>query len=266
MWEALKKYWPLVGFVLLTCLTSLGFYAWNFHGLRLSDNPGDWASFANYASGTVGVAILGATLLAFVVTLSQQAKMIKQQESHITISDKYQKRMAAYSRAEKIFPILLEERRKELEENCFSFLKDRGALNDFFLDLPMNVSFRGLLSEKEHVYRVLDGSDKGVLVLLCENLHSSNYRLVCFIRDCVVDAEELRGYFNSLLGDDKFIVTATLAFAKHRIGHDELQRICDTLDVPVDMMCELPGTLSHAWNKVGERLAKEGPGVKLAAW
>jgi hypothetical protein len=56
-----------------------GIYLYQFSGNGLSPNSEDWANFATYISGTVGVAAVVATLIAFVITLKQQQDLVKNQ-------------------------------------------------------------------------------------------------------------------------------------------------------------------------------------------
>ncbi|MBT2784804.1 MULTISPECIES: hypothetical protein [unclassified Halomonas] len=50
-----------------------------------SPKPEDWANFATYLSGTVGVAAVVATLFAFVKTLGQQKDLLDSQEKQILL-------------------------------------------------------------------------------------------------------------------------------------------------------------------------------------
>lgn len=97
MFEWIKKhsYWVLAIAVLIVAVVAVGAYAWNFRELSISTDSGKWADFATYLSGTVGVAAVVATLMAFVVTLRQQQKlvdsqdeMLKKQQTQIELAHK----------------------------------------------------------------------------------------------------------------------------------------------------------------------------------
>lgn len=73
----------IFGEVLLISAAFIIFYAVNFHGYRLSLKTEDWAHFATYLSGTVGVTAVVATLIVLVRTLGQQNLLIKNQEEQL---------------------------------------------------------------------------------------------------------------------------------------------------------------------------------------
>ncbi|WP_447928383.1 hypothetical protein [Vreelandella sp. EE27] len=112
-------------------LISSGFilaYAVNFHGHSLSSKTSDWADFATYLSGTVGVTAIVATLIVLIRTLGQQEKliksqdkMLKKQEKQIKVSKEQLKQEKkrrdielAHNSAVKIFPTLIERFKSEL--------------------------------------------------------------------------------------------------------------------------------------------------------
>lgn len=64
------------GEVILLALIAIGIYAINFHDYGLSKKTADWADFATYLSGTVGVAAVTATLVVLVRTLTEQRELI----------------------------------------------------------------------------------------------------------------------------------------------------------------------------------------------
>ncbi|MCW4148536.1 hypothetical protein OM427_03185 [Halomonas sp. 18H] len=109
------NYWPLAFPVLVTAIVAIGAYVINFWGLQPSDKPNDWAAFATYVSGTVGVAAVVATLFAFVITLRQQQKLINSQDKQLDIA-KQQLYLAeskeaverAYGNSLNVLPLIIE--------------------------------------------------------------------------------------------------------------------------------------------------------------
>lgn len=110
----------LVGFALIAGV-AIGAYVFRFWGWPLSENPSDWAHFATYLSGTVGVTAVVATLIVLVRTLGQQQALIDSQDKmlveqrrqiflaetqHIELEKKH-KVDIAYSNAREIFPSLV---------------------------------------------------------------------------------------------------------------------------------------------------------------
>ncbi|MCI0508615.1 hypothetical protein C8E00_103468 [Chromohalobacter marismortui] len=142
MGKALRQYWMLVASVLVAAIVAIGLYAVHFHGSSLSDNPGDWADFATYLSGTVGVAVLTATLIALVHTLYQQSVLVRQQDDLVQKQDElieqqkaqidqaaaYQVRTDAYQRASSLLPQLMRTLDDNLDKDLREILGD-----DFFV-------------------------------------------------------------------------------------------------------------------------------------
>lgn len=67
--------WVFGEVIVITSIV-IGIYALNFHSHSISKKPEDWAHFATYLSGTVGVAAVIATLIVLVRTLTQQRELI----------------------------------------------------------------------------------------------------------------------------------------------------------------------------------------------
>ncbi|WP_431026175.1 hypothetical protein [Halomonas sp. H5] len=250
----------VVNFILLAPIPVL-FYVFNFKGFGVSDDPGDWASFGAYMSGTVGVIALLATIDALIVTISQQDKLLDQQERQISSNDSHQRRMAAYSRAEKVFPLLLENRRSELGENACQWMKSVGLAGDFFTAFPVGTTFRDLLKNPENAKKVLDIDAGPSLAVLANKIHYENYQLLIFIKECLEDAEELKGYYLTLLGDDKVLITSTLAFYREWLEDVEYARLVKLFGV-LDLSI-LPGAAESYWAEVGAKVKSSNVSVSL---
>ncbi|WP_281996894.1 hypothetical protein [Halomonas sp. A020] len=85
-WIKDHGYWVLAIAVVMIAMVAIGAYVWNFKELPISSDTGNWADFATYLSGTVGVAAVVATLAAFIITLKQQQKLIDSQEEQLAIA------------------------------------------------------------------------------------------------------------------------------------------------------------------------------------
>ncbi|WP_447529818.1 hypothetical protein [Vreelandella sp. TE19] len=103
------------GEVLVIATAAIGIYALNFHNHKISSNPGDWAHFATYLSGTVGVAAVVATLIVLVRTFSEQRALIKSQDEQLLLSKQqldlaYSKNLVdrAYQTSLDILPFMTE--------------------------------------------------------------------------------------------------------------------------------------------------------------
>lgn len=113
-WIKDHGYWALAIAVVMIAMVAIGAYIWNFKALPISSDTGKWADFATYLSGTVGVAAVVATLVAFVITLRQQSKLVDSQEymlldqrkNYILAERKYEVEKA-YQIANDIFPLMV---------------------------------------------------------------------------------------------------------------------------------------------------------------
>jgi hypothetical protein len=74
--------------VLFVATITIAAYVLSFWDRPLSHKTEDWASFATYLSGTMGVAAVVATLIAFVFTLRQQNSLIDNQHELLINQEK----------------------------------------------------------------------------------------------------------------------------------------------------------------------------------
>ncbi|SDI51935.1 hypothetical protein SAMN04487867_10862 [Vreelandella titanicae] len=107
--------WCLVLGIIAVAIVSIGFYVSWLGKSEPSDDPSDWAHFATYLSGTVGVAAVVATLFAFVKTLGQQQalidsqnEMLKKQKEQLCYAENKDELSRAYEASINIFPHLAE--------------------------------------------------------------------------------------------------------------------------------------------------------------
>ncbi len=126
--EKKPRYKWLAVMVGIVAAVSGGFYLYQFGSNGLSSKSEDWANFATYISGTVGVAAVVATLMAFVITLMQQHKLVKSQDGMLQKQEEHLRQARkqlewaqqstnmdqAYKNIKDIFPLMLEEFKKSL--------------------------------------------------------------------------------------------------------------------------------------------------------
>ncbi|MGM0544146.1 MAG: hypothetical protein ACQERP_09755 [Pseudomonadota bacterium] len=121
----------LVGLVATVGAVAAVFYISEFGANGLSNKPEDWAYFATYTSGTVGVAAVVATLMAFVITLRQQQRLIDSQDEmleeqkeqlavareQLALTEKRNDVQQAYLNLKDVLPLLLQSFSKSLDQN-----------------------------------------------------------------------------------------------------------------------------------------------------
>uniref|UniRef100_A0AB74UKF8 Phage abortive infection protein n=1 Tax=Halomonas phage vB_HboP_4908 TaxID=3350578 RepID=A0AB74UKF8_9VIRU len=119
--EKKKGYRGLAVGVSVIALLATGAYLWNFWDWPPSDKTQDWANFATYISGTIGVAAVVATLMAFVITIRQQQSLVKSQDDmlqaqreQIKITEKLSSYERAYKGSFEIFPVLVDTLKETL--------------------------------------------------------------------------------------------------------------------------------------------------------
>lgn len=74
-----------LGLVLMLAVLSILYYVYMFHSYELSKSPSDWAEFATYLSGTIGLCVISATLLMLIKTVKQQEVLISRQDDFIAL-------------------------------------------------------------------------------------------------------------------------------------------------------------------------------------
>lgn len=248
-------HWLIVcGFLVVSGIAVLT-YASNFGALDLSSKPEDWAHFGTYLSGTVGVAAVIATLAALVVTLrhqqrliDQQEELIKQQENQISQQDSHQKKLEAYNKAEKFFPTLLDECRKDLDTAVTPRLELMGytVIKSEFVN-PYS-DFISLFS-KRLMPPNLVSAESAYISSVYGGFMAKWYRLAQFVGECVRDARELEDYFKSALEDEVMVLRCVLLYQKSFLG-DEPCDLLRALSYPVSYKgMDCPEAI---WETIGE--------------
>ncbi|MGO2242242.1 MAG: hypothetical protein ACTH5D_10845 [Halomonas sp.] len=187
--------WLLIAIVVVVGAAAIYLYADKFGANGFSKKTEDWANFATYISGTVGVAAVVATLMAFVKTLGQQQKLIDSQDE--LISD--QKKQLKLSEAQ-----LFEAIAKEKRDIAFANIRDVLPLIlagfkrslEFRLEPPVGSSAKVFLDELNvgdfHDYKL-----KNVIKKLCS--------LNGFVENGKIDKSDFRNYVVQLFGNTQHL-------------------------------------------------------------
>lgn len=207
-------YLLLILFVLGIGYIALEKYIETFGYNELSSNTQDWANFATYISGTVGVAAVVATLIAFVITLSQQKrliasqdKMLNEQKEQIRLTERQlqgeedrRQIELAYNRALNIFPVLMDSFKNELNKD-FVFMKNEEELyKSISSELRrMEVSACDIFFQAEVIEKSLEESSAEVVCDFIERLFVNVEDVYRFASENIIVSKDLKVYFDSYL-------------------------------------------------------------------
>lgn len=206
----------IFGEVLVISAVFIIAYAVNFHGQWFSPKTEDWAYFATYLSGTVGVTAVVATLIVLVRTLGQQQALIdsqdeilKAQNAHINLTEKQlkseddrRKVELAYNKVLKIFPAFFGTISpyvdsyfypNKSEEDMYDDLIDRFKLMDLKVD--------NFFDQPQLVYEVLAKYDMLIVYIFMERFFSRFYKIYRFMLDNASIDLDMREYFDIYLSD-----------------------------------------------------------------
>lgn len=215
-----------------------GLYLYQFGSNGLSPKSEDWANFATYISGTVGVAAVVATLIAFVITLRQQKRlidsqdeMLKEQRRQIVISEKQSNEVMrnnkidlAFKSTSNFFDFYEREFNKGLQLTVLPYQNDGDLYNKFcynfdnehrnVIDLYHNPLRLGEVFENSEIKPVLSYMKRVFKTV------DSLYRFVC---SQIELAPFLKDYFDIKLSidssyDNKFYIHCYQAYL---IGVDD---------------------------------------------
>ncbi|WP_219863159.1 hypothetical protein [Vreelandella piezotolerans] len=193
-WIKKHSYWALAGGVVVVAIVALAAYILNFWGRPPSVDPGDWADFATYVSGTVGVAAVVATLVAFVITLRQQQKLIDSQEELL----KKQDEQLSVAKNQ----VLATERRNAVEQ-AYLNVKDvlPQLLNAFSESLDYNFSPESGSRLEDYLISLYEGER----LFKMHEFYSKPCRLIYYCENYDFDANEIRNYVSILMGHSRHI-------------------------------------------------------------
>ena len=185
----------IFGEVIVISTVAIAAYAINFHGQGFSTQAEDWAYFATYLSGTVGVTAVVGTLIVLVRTLGQQKALIKSQDEMLQDQKKQlrfseqqlkeamakEKRDIAFANIRDTLPLVLTGFNRSLELN---FKPDEGG--------DVAVYFDALSESGFHDYKL-----KNVTKKLCG--------LICFVESGHLDKSEFKNYAVQVLGNARHL-------------------------------------------------------------
>jgi len=254
-WIKKHSYWALAGGVLLVAIAAIGFYAWHFRELKLSTDTGDWADFATYLSGTVGVAAVVATLFAFVITLRQQQKLIDSQDNQLKVAksqlleeEKRRRKELAYNCAINIVPSIAIKLEQQLDMTVSEFFKNNEVLRRLQGVAGNSTSVRYMFNYKREVSWLIK-LDPFWASITGYSLTVVAYRLGVLVSDCLYEASELEDYFRVIISDDGFsAIRCAILFNKNNNGLD-FEKHQRSLRITTNRNdC----SVEHFWDKFGE--------------
>ena len=262
MKDAIKAYWELLVGLLVISMIVVGLYAWRFHGKPLSAVPADWGNFGAYLSGTVGVAVVGATFLALIVTLSQQSRLLNQQDMIIHQQDRqldamtrHQGKVEAYERAAQLFPVLMNACRQSLESPLSQLLEAVEGLPIKDTGIPNATPVKELFASEEWQQKLLK-ADRQFLVLFADAYLGRAYRLSEFMANCSEVAPELREFFMAELADSHVVVCCALRYYYHIGKKGQAQWIGEQLDISLESEMHYYSS-ELIWAAIGKSIADE---------
>ena len=208
-WIKKHSYWALALGVFLVAAIAVCAYAWNFRQLTISKDTANWADFATYLSGTVGVAAVVATLIAFVITLRQQKQLIDSQESmlndhkrQIYLTEEKHKIEKAYQTAKDIFPLMVTNVKLSLQLPHYIIIHDSEAdcfvhyssdsMHDFF-DMNDDLFYK--------IKKSIEGSSDDHKKVIIESF-SGVGAIYNMISECFETSNDYVYFFDSWLAKD----------------------------------------------------------------
>lgn len=212
-------------------LLAIGAYTWNFWGWPPSGKTQDWANFATYISGTLGVAAVVATLAAFMITIKQQQALIRQQRIQIEQADKHQERLSAYQRASELLPSAL----KVLDSHLHSFLGNSFDSHVFEVFGVTYITERYLVFDFFRDDRVLAELMREELlaqVLVGNFITEEPYKLARFVAGILQDAPDLHDIVMMQLKDYVDVLNCSMSYQRKNKKLDEWNLISSTLCLP----------------------------------
>ncbi|QPL45016.1 hypothetical protein IT895_12515 [Halomonas sp. A40-4] len=217
--------------VLSVGIVALYLYEREFGANGFSENTGDWANFATFISGTIGVAAVVATLAAFMITIKQQQALIRQQKIQIEQADGHQQRLNAYQRASSLLPDAFSALRHHLDKSLGEIASDESfaAYDMIFINRR---------------YRVCDFymSDDVLQELMSEDLKVQNfighivtkevYRFARFVTGILQDAPDLYDVIMLQLVSHMDVLRCAMAYRRSRSLQEEWYLISQFLRLP----------------------------------
>ncbi|AQU84920.1 MULTISPECIES: hypothetical protein [unclassified Halomonas] len=258
----------IFGFAVIAAV-AIGAYTFQFWGWPLSRNPSDWAHFATYLSGTVGVTAVVATLIVLVRTLGQQqalidsqSKMLEKQEGQLKLTQQQvdgeeSRRQVelAYNCAINIVPTMINELEKQKDMTLINYLGKEGLDIELPREADLDITIRAMLKEEDY-YAWLEHLQTGWMVATCQAIIGNAYRLGVIVSDCLYVASELEDYFRAIIGAENFrLIRCGMLFNKNMPGsnfnkHQRSLRIVDG---------QQSNDVEQFWHDLGEKVYKKQP-------
>lgn len=206
-----SKYGLIVVWVVAISSIFIGAFLLKFGDWPTSDDTSNWADFATYLSGTVGVTAVLGTLFAVVKTLGQQqalidsqSDMLEKQEQQLALaklqqdSEKERRNIElAYNSSLKIFPILIDKLKIDLEEQLYSGGQRENEIFESIKESGARKIYRRneMISEVEEMLDVLLEVDGASLYAFSERMFFSIDKIYLFMVNKIEIEEDLRDYF-----------------------------------------------------------------------
>lgn len=212
-----SQYGLIVVWAVVIASVFFGAFFLKFGSWPTSDDPADWADFATYLSGTIGVTAVVGTLFAFVVTLSQQQKLIDSQDkmlkkqkkqikiNKIQLKEEEARRAVelAHNSAVMVFPILIERFKSELPRSM-SVYEDEV---DLFVDLresfkKSDITYDDFFFKSEILLDVFKKHDVSVVSDVVERVFSCSDRIYSFSSKKMKIAPDLKEFFQAYMFEE----------------------------------------------------------------
>lgn len=255
-WIKKHSYWALAIAVLIVAVVAVGAYAWNFRELSISTDTGKWADFATYLSGTVGVAAVVATLLAFVITLRQQQKLVDSQEKVVSLQKNELLKRDAYNIATVIFPKM----RDHLNSLLDCVIADFIVFNDIALPnknfgILLNTSVLSLFSDYERganyvtFNEIFLSSDRGLDRDFVDFFLTDIRNCLEVIFECIDHAPELGFYLHDTRLKKVFSCCLCYDHAFNIYEKERFLKICAFLGIKPN--CYSSSDIESKWYNLG---------------
>ncbi|MFU1517536.1 hypothetical protein ACM25P_03290 [Vreelandella alkaliphila] len=275
----------LVGVVVGVAVIAIVLYIWNFWGRPPSEDPSDWAHFATYLSGTVGVTAVVATLFAFVKTLGQQQALIDSQEemiesqktqlsltrSQLELEKERREIELAYNSSFTIFPMLMDSLKKDLDQDFWAASEREKEVLDRVVEEFRNYDFLNydLISDMEDYASIILSCNEYSVYEFADGIFLKLDKIYAFMLSKLKIEEGLKSYYESYLLSNYNHATTyyhyIYCYHAYLFGCGETDYAnlgVSLLDLPNDYQ-ENRDTY-HAWLTIGKKVKKVKEGVKAS--
>lgn len=250
------SYLVLVGLVVVIGGVAIYCYVGKFGANGLSQKSEDWANFATYISGTVGVAAVVATLIAFVITLRQQQKLVESQEKVVSLQKNELLKRDAYNIATVIFPKMRDHLNSLLDCVIADFLvfNDIALPNKNFAIL-LNTSVLSLFSDYERganyvtFNEIFLSSDRGLDRDFVDFFLTDIRKCLEVIFECINHAPELGFYLHDTRLKKVFSCCLCYDHASNIYEKERFLKICAFLGIKPN--CCSSSDIESKWYNLG---------------